>query len=74
MKKQPETLTETAIRVRLQKRVIDRGYKSAFAKQVGISPQYLSDILAGKRAIPDKVLAAIGIERVITYRERSDAK
>lgn len=74
MKKQPDTLTDSALRARLLARVIAHGQKAAFAKAVGISPQYLSDILAGKRAIPDKVLHAIGVERVTTYRERSDGK
>ena len=75
--KPTETLTETDIRVRLEKRVFECGSQSAFAKSLGVTPQYVSDILAGKRAIPDKVLAAIGVERVVSYRitkqERSNA-
>jgi len=41
----------------------------AAASALGISPQYLSDILSARRPPTDSVLAAIRIERVTTYRK-----
>lgn len=42
--------------------------QSEAAGFIGISPQYLSDMLAGKRAIGEKVLQWLGLERVVIYR------
>jgi len=39
------------------------------AKAIGISPAYLSKVNAGEQPIFDgKILAAIGVEKVVTYR------
>lgn len=52
------------------KRAIKKaGNQSAFAKIAGISPQFLSDILAGRREPSDKVLEALGLER--SYRKKA---
>lgn len=39
------------------------------AKDLGISAAYLSDILTLKRPVGPKVLAALGIEKQVTYRK-----
>lgn len=44
------------------------GSQKAFAKQAGISEQYLSDVLNGRRDIGDKILKWFGLERVVFYR------
>jgi len=37
------------------------------AAELGISPQYLSDILKGRREISTEVARRLGFERVVTY-------
>lgn len=39
------------------------------AADLEISPAYLSDILAGKRGFGDKVITALGLEQIVTYRK-----
>jgi hypothetical protein len=52
----------------MRKRIERAGSQQAWARQVGISPQYLCDVLMARRDVPDKVLAALGYVRVVTYR------
>ena len=40
------------------------------AKQLGISTQYLSDILHDRRQLGKKILDGMGLERVVTYRRK----
>jgi transcriptional regulator with XRE-family HTH domain len=42
-----------------------------YAAKFGMSAQYLSDVLNGKRQPGEKVLDSVGYERVIMYRKRS---
>ena len=42
-----------------------------FAAKLGISEQYLSDVLSGNRAPGKKFLDAIGWERVVYYKPKS---
>lgn len=44
--------------------------QKALAKRLGISAQYLSDILKGRREPGQKMLDALGLERVITYESK----
>lgn len=37
------------------------------AKTLGVTPQYLSDVLRGKREAGRKILTALGLQRVITW-------
>lgn len=53
----------------LQSRV-DRSSQADVAKQLGVSPQYLNDVLRSRRAIGKKILSAMGLERVVAYRKR----
>ena len=48
----------------------ERGGKAALAKELGISRQYLNDVLSGYREPGKKVLDALGLERVVTYARR----
>jgi plasmid maintenance system antidote protein VapI len=45
-----------------------KSYKEA-AQQMGISPQYLCDILLGRRAISEKVAAFFGYKKVIKWKK-----
>lgn len=48
------------------------GTQAEWAKAQGISPTYVSDVLKGRRAPGDSILAALGFERVVTYRRKSN--
>lgn len=57
------------VHIEIGKAIKKAGTKAAFARLAGISPQFLSDILAKRREPSGKVLDAIGIER--SYRRKS---
>jgi transcriptional regulator with XRE-family HTH domain len=44
-----------------------------FAKELKVSPGYLRDILHGHREPGPKILEALGLERVVTYRRQKAA-
>lgn len=44
--------------------------QQAAAKQMGVAPSYLSDVARGRREPGEKILAALGLKRVIQYEER----
>ncbi len=48
------------------------GSQAAYARKVGISPQFLSDALHGRRDIPLPVLTDLGLVRVTRYRRKGD--
>ena len=50
-----------------------RGNQSQWAKEHDVSPAYVSDVLAGRRDPGKKILDALGLERVVTYRPSSKA-
>ena len=56
----------------LRKRLDKAGTQTALAKELGISKPYLSDILKGKRDPGPKVLAQLGIRRVVTFERIGD--
>lgn len=39
----------------------------AWAKSHGVSPAYVSDVIAGRREPGKKILKALGLEKVVTY-------
>jgi len=45
--------------------------QSALADEMGISDQYLSEILRQKRPPSERILEFLGLERVVTYRPKS---
>jgi DNA-binding transcriptional regulator YdaS (Cro superfamily) len=46
---------------------IGKGSQRDFAQLLGVSPSYLSDVLKGRRDAGPKVLAALGLKRVVSY-------
>ena len=64
-------LTDQDLRGQLAIRILNetQGNQQAFAKQHDISPAYVSDVLCGRRAPGAKILAALGYERVVGYRQ-----
>ncbi len=45
------------------------GSQVAWAKANGVSGAYVSDVLARRREPGESILAALGLERVVTYRK-----
>jgi len=41
--------------------------QTAAARELGVSRAYLVDALAGRRAVGDKLLTALGIEKTVEY-------
>lgn len=58
----------TADEVREKLRTAINGNASEWGRAAGISPAYVSDVLGGKREPGDKILQALGLEKVVTYR------
>lgn len=54
---------------RLQVRANKLGGQKQLAKELGISPQYLSDVMTGKSEPGPAILEALGYERVVLYKE-----
>jgi len=43
------------------------GTQKAWAEEIGVSPQFLNDVLHGKRQPSDRMLKPLGIIRQTTY-------
>jgi hypothetical protein len=55
--------------IEVLRKKIDGKSQAEAASQLGITQGYLSDILNGRRAIGPKVLKALGLKKVVEYRE-----
>ena len=49
----------------LQKRVERAGSQKQAAEELGISPQYLNDLLQERRGASDNVLEKLGLKRIV---------
>ncbi len=47
--------------------------KAAFAREHGFNIPYLSDVLNGRRPLPDRLLDIVGLERVTDIRRKKAA-
>lgn len=67
-------MTEQEVRERLHEAIRTAGGQRQFAKAHGFSVAYVNDVIRGKRDLADRILAAVGIERVVihevSYREK----
>ena len=64
-------LTEQQVLLRLRAAVNEAGGQQRFAEQHGLHASYISDVLRGKRALADRILATIGVVRETVYREKT---
>lgn len=55
---------------KLRARCVEAGGQRAFAEQIKVSPQYVSDVLRKRRDPGDKILKAMGLRRVVTYEDQ----
>lgn len=58
-------MTEAEARRLLDTAIKAYGTRAAFAKKVKLSPGYVSDVMNGRRNIPDKLLKVVGLKRDI---------
>jgi hypothetical protein len=63
-------LTEREVMERLRAAVTSAGGQRRFAAAHGFTPAYVHDVLHGKRGLAQRILDALGIERVVSYREK----
>lgn len=56
------------VRALLQKNADAHGQAKLYAKHIGVSPQYLNDVLRGRREPGKKMLRALGLDKVVFYR------
>lgn len=64
-------MDEDGVREFLKRDVVRRGSQTAWAKKAGLSAPYLNDVLKGKRAPSGRILKALALVRVVTYRKQS---
>jgi DNA-binding transcriptional regulator YdaS (Cro superfamily) len=62
-------MTEQEVRERLRDAIAELGGQRAFAEKHKFSTAYVSDVVRGRRELSERILRAIAIERVISYRE-----
>lgn len=62
-------MTEQEIRERLAAAIVAAGGQRKFAEQHRFTVGYINDVVHGRRAFADRVLAAIGLVRKIVYEE-----
>ena len=61
-------MTEKDVRRLLIEVCVDAGSTRAWALANDLSPQYVGDVLKGKRSLGPSILKALGIEAVTTYK------
>ena len=62
-------MTSEEVRALLKAKAVPT--QAAFAKENNISPQYVNDVIKGRREPGPGVLDALGLEQVITYRRKA---
>lgn len=65
----PDTL-----RRELAKRVAASGTQRKYAASIGVSQQYVHDVLHGKRAISAQLAAKLGYELVVSFRRATGGR
>ena len=65
--------TSTALAA-VRRAVASHGTERAAALHLGVSPQYLNDVLHARRQPGPKLLKALGMEKVVTYKSRKGGK
>jgi hypothetical protein len=61
-------MTAEKVRNKLASAISEAGSAVNWARHYGVSPAYVSDVLKGHKAPGKKILAALGLVRVIEYQ------
>lgn len=64
----PKPITEDQLRAELAKSARDVGSQKELAARLRISPQYLGDVLHGRRDISAALAANLGYTRVVLFQ------
>lgn len=56
------------------KRLANRQTWRDIALDMGLPASYLHDVAHGKRPASDKLLGHLGLERIVTYRRKREAR
>ncbi|MEO9787543.1 MAG: transcriptional regulator [Aurantimonas coralicida] len=60
-------MTAAGVRDLLRQACADAGSQQAWATANGVSPQYVGDVLLGRREPGDKILDGLGVRKIVTY-------
>lgn len=66
-------ITLDDVRQMLRDKSDGAGSQKALAAQLGVSPQYLGDVLNGKREPGESILEALGLRKVACYAHADKA-
>lgn len=61
--------TEENILNKLKKAIKDDGSQAAYAERLGLSEQYISDVVRGKRSIGGRILKDLNYTKITRYVE-----
>ena len=56
------------------RKLTETATQTEVARMLGVSSQYLSDVLNSRRTPGKKILAALGLERVVGYQRKRAKK
>jgi hypothetical protein len=71
---QGEAMTKEDLLIKLQRMTKGHGSKVALARSLEVSPQFLGDLLAGRRDPGEKMLTALGLRKVVSYHPVKSAR
>jgi hypothetical protein len=63
-----DDLTLIAVYGRLRQACREAGGQKAWAQAHGFSASFVSDVLNAKRPMPDSIIAALGLVKVVRFR------
>lgn len=63
-------LSEQEAMAALTTAIAKHGTQAAFADAFKMSRPYVSDMVSGRKDLSKKILDALGLERVVTYRRK----
>lgn len=66
-------MNEQQVRERLAAAITEAGSAVAWSQAHSLHPSFVSDVSNGRRPPSKRILDALGLEEVVTYRERPSA-
>lgn len=66
------TMTKSELIEHLRQLLAEAGTQKELAARLGVSAAYLGDVLLGRKEPGKKLLAALGVERVVIYRRAGE--
>ena len=62
-----QQFTSVDVYAAMRSRIGAAGSQVAYAGRIGVSPQFLSDVLNGRRDVPAAVLTDLGLRRITRF-------